>query len=72
MFLIDAIKPNVENNSKLVFIPEYLGKESQESKNKIGFVSFRSRFISGNKKNNKKTRKCIISKSPTPLLLICC
>ena len=43
MFLIDAIKPNVEKKFKTVFLRYCLGGGSQESKNKTSFVSFRVR-----------------------------
>ena len=58
MFLIDAIKPNVENKLNIVLISmrRFRGGESQ---NKTSFVSFRVRFIGGNKNIIQKKRENI-------------
>ena len=63
MFLIDAIKPNVEKILKTCFLSNCLDKESRERTKLNRFVSFCVRFVSDNKNiNQKEIREIILLK----------
>ena len=58
MFLIEAIKPNLEIKLKTCsFLRDCFGKEVGRLQNNTSFVSFCVRFVSGNKNIIQKTRE---------------
>ena len=59
MFLFDAIKPKVKKKNQNLFFTRFF---SGAYKKKTSFVSFRVRFVDGNKKHySKAKRKSIVS-----------
>jgi hypothetical protein len=62
MFLIDAINPKVEKKLKnpFYFILDCLGEVSRKPTNKSSFVSFRFRFVGGNKTSIQKKRESFL------------
>ena len=57
MFLIDAIKPNIEKKFKLVL---FVGEGSRRVQNKTSFVSLRVRFVGNNKNIIQKERENVL------------
>ena len=65
--LIDAFKPNKENNFKFVFLRDPYGNEVGSVQNKTNVFSFRVRFFSGNININHKKRENFVLITNTKL-----